>query len=330
MSRLGALWERLAGRRQPRPVSAPSPARAPRPNEYSVFTKAHDREIRLEDLDSILGPLSPAEQGLFELRKQACSVGLAEWQAEAHVKALIRRNKLASLATQAERAATCVTILLDLSGSMRDQRIMTVRGVLEVVALVPQALGIQFEILGFTTARWQGGLSRRQWIEAGKPQWPGRLNDLLHVVITDADVRDSARLTKFEQLLRPDLLKENIDGEAVEWACARLMTRKADRRALIVISDGAPVDDSTLQANDLDYLADHLTSVTASIQSGGDIALFGVGIDYNPARLYRDARKSSSPGELLDALFDVLEAFLARPPEIAGGTSSASDLEPTG
>lgn len=322
MSRLGALWEKLAGRGQQRLAPAPPPAQAPRPDGYRSFTKAHDREIRLEDLDNVLGPLSPAEQGLFELRKQACSVGLAEWQAEANVKALVRRNKLASLATQADRAATCVTILLDLSGSMRDQRIMTVRGVLEVFGIVPQALGIQFEILGFTTARWQGGLSRRQWIDAGKPQWPGRLNDLLHVVITDADVRDSARLTKFEQLLRPDLLKENIDGEAVEWACARLMSRKADRRALIVISDGAPVDDSTLQANDLDYLADHLTSVAAAVQSGGDIALFGVGIDYNPARFYRDARKSSSPDEFLEALFDVLDTVFTPPLSI--------DLESTG
>lgn len=247
MFRLGALWQRLAGRGQPRPASSSPSFRAPRPNDYRVFTKAHDCEIRLADLDSVLGPLSPAEQGVFELRKQACSEGLAEWQAEANVKALIRRNKLASLATRADCEATCVTILLDLSGSMRDQRIMMVRGVLDVVGIVPQALGIQFEILGFTTARWKGGLSRRQWIDAGKPQWPGRLNDLLHVVVAGANVHDSARLAKLDQLLRTDLPKENIDGEAIEWACARLMSRKASRRALIVISDGAPVDDSSRQ-----------------------------------------------------------------------------------
>jgi cobaltochelatase CobT len=321
MSRLRALWEGLVGRGQPRPAN-PSSSQAPRPNEYRVFTRAHDREVRLADLDSVLGPLSPAEQGMFELRKQACSVGLAEWKAEANVKALIRRNKLASLATPADRAATCVTILLDLSGSMRDQRIMLVRGVLDVFGVVPEALGIQFEILGFTTSRWQGGLSRRQWIDAGKPHWPGRLNDLLHVVIVDADVRESARLADLEQLLRTDLLKENIDGEALEWACARLMSRKASRRALIVISDGAPVDDSTLQANDLDYLGDHLRSVVAAVQSSGEIELFGVGIDYSPSRFYRDARKSSSPDELLEALFDVLDTVFIPPPSI--------DLESTG
>lgn len=259
---------------------------------------------------------------MFELRKQACSVGLAEWQAEANIKALAWRNKLARLATQADREATCVTILLDLSGSMRDQRIMTVRGVLEVVGIVPQALGIQFEILGFTTVRWKGGLSRRQWIDAGKPHWPGRLNDLLHVVIAEADVHDSARLAKLDQLLRLDLPKENIDGEAIEWACARLMSRKASRRALIVISDGAPVDDSTLQANDLDYLGDHLKSVAAAVQSDGQIELFGVGIDYNPSRFYCDARKSSSPDELLEALFGVLNTLFA--------PSSSVDLESTG
>lgn len=322
MSRLKALWERLAGREQPRPASNSSFSRAPRPNEYRVFTKAHDCEVRLVDLDSVLGPLSPAEQGVFELRKQACSEGLAEWQAEANVKALMRRNRLARLATQADREATCVTILLDLSGSMRDQRIMMVRGVLEVVGIVPQALGIQFEILGFTTARWKGGLSRRQWIDAGKPHWPGRLNDLLHVLVAEADVDDSARLAKLDHLLRPDLPKENIDGEAIEWACARLMSRKASRRALIVISDGAPVDDSTLQANDLDYLGDHLKSVVAAVQSAGEIEPFGIGIDYIPSRFYPDARKSSSPDELLEALFDVLETVFVPP--------LGTDLESTG
>ncbi|CAD5266872.1 Cobaltochelatase, CobT subunit (fragment) [Bosea sp. 62] len=259
---------------------------------------------------------------MFELRKQACSMGLAEWQAEANIKALIRRNKLASLAARADREATCVAILLDLSGSMRDQRIMMVRGVLDVVGIVPQALGIQFEILGFTTARWKGGLSRRQWIDTGKPHWPGRLNDLLHVVIAEADVHDSARLAKLDQLLRPDLPKENIDGEAIEWACSRLMSRKASRRALIVISDGAPVDDSTLQANDLNYLVDHLKSVVAAVQNGGEIGLFGVGIDYSPSRFYCDARKSSSPDELLEALFDVLDTVFTPPLSI--------DLESTG
>lgn len=265
MFRLEALWESLRGWAGPLAPSGAPANSGRRPDGYRIYTKAHDRELRLSELDNVLGPLTAADWRKFEASKAACSVGLAEWQAEANARALLWRNKLASLNTEADRKATCVTILLDLSGSMRDQRIMTVRGVLGVFGVVPEALGIQFEILGFTTARWQGGLSRRDWLNSGKPQWPGRLNDLLHVVIVDPDVRESARTAAFEQLLRPDLLKENIDGEAIEWASARLSARNATRRALIVVSDGASVDDSTLQANDNDYLDRHLQEVVAAM-----------------------------------------------------------------
>jgi cobaltochelatase CobT len=322
MSRLGALWESLRGWAGQFSASAVPADDSPPPSGYRVYTKAHDREISLSELDSVLGPLTAADWRKFEASKAACSVGLAEWQAEANARALLWRNKLASLGTEADRKATCVTILLDLSGSMRDQRIMTMRGVLGVFGVVPEALGLQFEILGFTTVRWQGGRSRLDWLDAGKPRWPGRLNDLLHVVIVDADVRESARLADFEQLLRPDLLKENIDGEAIEWASARLLARNATRRALIVVSDGASVDDSTLQVNDNDYLHRHLEEVVAALQRRGEIELFGVGIDYSPARYYRDARTASTPDQLLDALFCTLQAALAPPPVV--------DLEATG
>lgn len=322
MFRLEALWKNLRDWASQLAPSGPPASSGSRPDGYRIYTKSHDREIRLSELDSVLGPLTAADRRKFEASKAACSVGLAEWQAEVNARALLWRNKLASLSTEADRKATCVTILLDLSGSMRDQRIMTVRGVLGVFGVVPEGLGIQFEILGFTTARWQGGQSRRDWLNSRKPQWPGRLNDLLHVVIVDPDVRESARLADFEQLLRPDLLKENIDGEAIEWACSRLMARKATRRALIVISDGAPVDDSTLSANDSDYLDRHLKDVVSALQSHGEIELFGVGVDYSPARYYRDARTASTPDQLLNALFCTLQAALAPPPAV--------DLEATG
>lgn len=322
MSWLGAIWRSLTGWTAQRAAPSAPADKGPPPNEYRIYTKAYDREIGLGELDSVLGPLTAADWRKFEASKAACSVGLAEWLAQATAKALLWRNTLAGLGTEADRKATCVTILLDLSGSMRDQRIMTVRGVLGVFGVVPEALGVQFEILGFTTIRWQGGRSRRDWLNSGKPQWPGRLNDLLHVVIVDPDVRESARIADFEQLLRPDLLKENIDGEAIEWASARLLARNATRRALIVVSDGASVDDSTLQANDNDYLHRHLKEVVAALQSRGEIELFGVGIDYSPARYYPDARTVSTPDQLLDALFSTLQAALAPPPAV--------DLEATG
>lgn len=322
MFRLGAFWESLRGWTGQLAASDALADHGAPAGGYRSYTTAYDREVRLSELDSVLGLLTPADWRKFEASKAACSVGLAEWQAQADARALVWRNTLAGLSMDADRKATCVTILLDLSGSMRDQRIMTVRGVLGVFGVVPEALGIQFEILGFTTIRWQGGHSRRDWLNAGKPQWPGRLNDLLHVVIVDPDVRESARLADFEQLLRPDLLKENVDGEAIEWACSRLMARKATRRALIVVSDGAPVDDSTLSANDNNFLDRHLKDVVAALQSHGEIELFGVGIDYSPARYYRHARTASTPDQLLDALFCTLQAVLAPPPAV--------DLEVTG
>ncbi|WP_306222729.1 cobaltochelatase CobT-related protein [Bosea beijingensis] len=302
-----SMLQRMGGWLSQPPAHVPN---LPAPDEYRVFTKAHDREIRLEDLDAALGPMDVAQHREFEASKQACSIGLKEWQAEANIRALLWRNQLAEIISDVDRRNAAVCILLDLSGSMRGQKMMMVVGALGVFGVVPQAFGMQCEILGFTTLGWRGGRSREDWVKAGKPRWPGRLNDLLHLVVADADVRDSARLANFSLLLRPDLLKENIDGEAVEWACSRLMARQVERRALIVISDGAPVDDATLSANEPDILSDHLQEIMEIVRERSEIEVFGIGIDYSPAQYYPTSQVAATPDELLDALFRTLLNFL--------------------
>lgn len=323
MGRLWGLGQRLQWRWISAAFRRSAPKPIPRPDGYRVFTRAHDREIALSELEAFAGVLSGPDRSAFEANKEAARLGLSEWQAQANAKALIWRTKLALLVDAAPRRCA-VTVLIDLSGSMRGQKIMMLIGVLPVFAVVPAALGVQFEILGFTTVNWRGGRSRQDWLAAGKPPWPGRLNDLLHLVIADAGERESARLMHLEPLLRPDVLKENIDGEALEWACSRMMARKAQQRGLIVVSDGAPVDDSTLSANEADILDRHLRDVVADINERGDIRVVGVGVDFSPARYYPGACVAATPDELLDALFCALSDCLTPHP------LGIVDLEQTG
>src|SRR5262249_36195393 len=143
-------------------------------------------------------------------------------------------------------------------------------------------LGISCEVLGFTTSQWRGGQSRSQWKWRLRPSRPGRLNDILHIIYkTAADRRTSTASNELRYMLRPDLPKENIDGEALQWAAKRLMMLPQRRKYLVVLSDGAPVDDSTLKANGLTYLSDHLKIVVNDIVEAGDIHLSAVGIGYH-------------------------------------------------
>jgi cobaltochelatase CobT len=184
---------------------------------------------------------------------------------------------------------TVVTLLLDNSGSMRGRPIMVAALCADILARTLERCGVKVEILGFTTQAWKGGLSREDWIKAGKPASPGRLNDLRHIIYKSADAPWRRVRRNLGLMMREGLLKENIDGEALLWAHDRLMARAEQRKILMVISDGAPVDDSTLSVNVGNPLEKHLREVIAHIEGVSPVELIAVGIGHDVTRWYRRA-----------------------------------------
>jgi len=184
---------------------------------------------------------------------------------------------------------TVVTLLLDNSGSMRGRPITLAAISADILARTLERCGVKVEILGFTTRAWKGGMSRDAWIKAGKPALPGRLNDLRHIIYKSADQPWRHARKNLGLMLREGLLKENIDGEALLWAHARLIARPEQRKILMVISDGAPVDDSTLSVNPGNYLEQHLRAVIGWIEQHTDIELTAIGIGHDVTRYYRRA-----------------------------------------
>jgi len=204
---------------------------------------------------------------------------------------------------------TVVTLLIDNSGSMRGRPIAVAAMSAEILARTLERCGVKVEILGFTTRAWKGGQSREAWLRAGKPPNPGRLNDLRHIVYKAADAPWRRARRGLGLMLREGLLKENIDGEAILWAHQRLLARPEQRRILMVISDGAPVDDSTLSANPGNYLERHLREVIAWIEANSDVELLAIGIGHDVTRYYRRAVTISDPEQLGGAMLDQLSAL---------------------
>ncbi|MFA7603534.1 MAG: cobaltochelatase subunit CobT [Novosphingobium sp.] len=184
---------------------------------------------------------------------------------------------------------TIVTLLIDNSGSMRGRPISIAAISADVLARTLERCGVKTEILGFTTRAWKGGQSREAWLAGGKPQHPGRLNDLRHIVYKKADEPWRRARRNLGLMMREGLLKENIDGEALLWAHSRLLARPEDRRILMVISDGAPVDDSTLSVNSAGYLEAHLRKVIEWIERQSPVQLVAIGIGHDVTRYYRRA-----------------------------------------
>ncbi|GLK46225.1 MULTISPECIES: cobaltochelatase subunit CobT [Novosphingobium] len=184
---------------------------------------------------------------------------------------------------------TVVTLLLDNSGSMRGRPISIAAISADVLARTLERCGVKVEILGFTTRAWKGGQSRESWLANGKPAHPGRLNDLRHIVYKKADEPWRRAKKNLGLMMREGLLKENIDGEALLWAHNRMLARQEDRRILMVISDGAPVDDSTLSVNSAGYLEAHLRRVIEWIESKSPVQLVAIGIGHDVTRYYRRA-----------------------------------------
>jgi cobaltochelatase CobT len=201
---------------------------------------------------------------------------------------------------------TVVTLLLDNSGSMRGRPIMVAACCADILARTLERCGVKVEILGFTTRAWKGGHAREAWLNAMKPPAPGRLNDLRHIIYKAADTPWRRARRNLGLMMREGLLKENIDGEALAWAHKRLLARPEQRRILMMISDGAPVDDSTLSVNSGAYLEKHLRQVIHEIETRSPIELLAIGIGHDVTRYYRRAVTITDAEELAGAMTDKL------------------------
>jgi cobaltochelatase CobT len=215
---------------------------------------------------------------------------------------------------------TVVTLLLDNSGSMRGRPITVAATCADILARTLERCGVKVEILGFTTRAWKGGQSREAWLAANKPANPGRLNDLRHIIYKSADAPWRRARKNLGLMMREGLLKENIDGEALDWAHRRLLARPESRKILMMISDGAPVDDSTLSVNSGNYLERHLRWVIEEIETRSPVELLAIGIGHDVTRYYRRAVTIVDAEELGGAMTDKLaELFDEKAPATPRG-----------
>ena len=204
---------------------------------------------------------------------------------------------------------TVVTLLIDNSGSMRGRPITIAALCADILSRTLERCSVKVEILGFTTKNWKGGKSREEWNKKNKPKKPGRLNDLRHIIYKSADTHWRQSKKNLGLMLKEGLLKENIDGEAISWAFSRLNKRKEERKILMVISDGAPVDDSTLSVNSGDYLEKHLKKIVKFIENKSDIEILAIGIGHDVSRYYSKAIKITDVQELGDVMIGQLSGL---------------------
>ena len=204
---------------------------------------------------------------------------------------------------------TVVTLLIDNSGSMRGRPITIAALCADILSRTLERCSVKVEILGFTTKNWKGGKSREEWNKNGKPKSPGRLNDLRHIIYKGADIHWRQSKKNLGLMLKEGLLKENIDGEAITWAYNRLIKRKEERKILMVISDGAPVDDSTLSVNSGDFLEKNLKKVVKTIENKSDIEILAIGIGHDVSRYYKKAIKITDVQELGDVMIEQLSGL---------------------
>ncbi|HEY7549436.1 MAG TPA: cobaltochelatase subunit CobT [Hyphomicrobiaceae bacterium] len=308
---------------------------------YKVYSRAHDEEIAAENLstpdelerlrsflDKELRHLQGAvgrlanklQRKLMAQQSRAWDFDLEEGILDTARLTRVVIDPLHALSFKQERDATfkdtIVTLLLDNSGSMRGRPIMVAACCADILARTLERCGVKVEILGFTTKAWKGGQAREAWLAAGKPANPGRLNDLRHIVYKSADAPWRRAKRSLALMMREGLLKENIDGEALAWAHRRLQARPERRRILMMISDGAPVDDSTLSVNTGNYLEMHLRQVIEEIETRSPVELIAIGIGHDVTRYYRRAVTITDPAELAGAMTDKLcELFAEDVPE---------------
>ena len=317
------------GEAPPEPLP-PAPHSDADPN-YTVYTTDFDEEIRAEDLaepaelerlraylDQQLEPLKGAvsrlanklQRRLQAQQNRSWDFDLEEGTLDAGRLARVVANPTTPLSFKQEKDTefrdTCVTLLLDNSGSMRGRPISIAAICADVLARTLERCSVKVEILGFTTRAWKGGQSRERWLAAGRPQQPGRLNDLRHIIYKGADAPWRRARANLGLMMKEGLLKENIDGEALEWAHRRMMGRPEARRILMVISDGAPVDDSTLSVNPANFLEKHLRDVIAMVERRRAVELIAIGIGHDVTRYYPRAVTITDVEQLAGAMTEQL------------------------
>lgn len=300
--------------------AGPSAAASVQAPGYHAYATDFDKVVIAKDLPVAIGPLSKEHEAAIEDAWKALEIGLAGWRVENLILAANTAAKIRQAVPPPTFPGVVVSILVDHSGSMRGQKILYAAAAMDIVQEFLRTLGVKVEVLGFTTRSWQGGKSRKLWIADGRPPHPGRLNDLLHIIYRDGnDTRSASMGYGLKAMLHPDLPKENIDGEAIEWAVGRLRARPETRKILLVISDGAPVDDATLMANGPTYLHDHVLQVIREVETAADIELLGVGLGHAVGSYYRISAYCETPGSLAEATLSLLERHLSAPHVGNGG-----------
>ncbi len=303
---------------------------------YKIYTNEYDEVAEAEDLES--------EEEISRLRKNldqqltALQNIISKLANKLHRQLLAKQNRswefdleegildsakltrviidpLHSLSFKNEKETefkdTIVTLLLDNSGSMRGRPISVAAICADILSRTLERCSVKVEILGFTTKNWKGGKSREKWNLKNKPQKPGRLNDLRHIIYKSADKPWRVSKKNLGLMLKEGLLKENIDGEALLWAFKRIAKRREERKILMIISDGAPVDDSTLSVNSGDYLEKHLKKTVKWIEDNSSIEVFAIGIGHDVSRYYKKAVKIADVQELGDVMINELTKLFA-------------------
>ncbi|MFG6593015.1 cobaltochelatase subunit CobT [Sulfitobacter sp. 1A13368] len=316
----------------PPPVSDADP-------EYRVYQGEHDEVIGAEELaepielerlraylDQQLEPLKGAvgrlanklQRRLQAQQNRSWEFDLEEGTLDAGRLARVVANPTTPLSFKIEKDTefrdTVVTLLLDNSGSMRGRPISIAAICADVLARTLERCNVKVEILGFTTRAWKGGQAREAWLNDGRPAQPGRLNDLRHIIYKSADAPWRRTRDHLGLMMKEGLLKENIDGEALEWAHRRMLARHEARKILMVISDGAPVDDSTLSVNPANYLEKHLRDVIAMVEKRRAVELLAIGIGHDVTRYYDRAVTITDVDQLAGAMTEQLAALFDSDP----------------
>jgi len=324
----------------PHEPPAPAPHSDADPN-YIVYATEFDEEIKAEELaepaelerlraylDQQLEPLKGAvsrlanklQRRLQAKQNRAWEFDLEEGTLDAARLARVVANPTTPLSFKREKDTefrdTCLTLLLDNSGSMRGRPISIAAICADVLARTMERCQVKVEILGFTTRAWKGGQSREKWLANGRPQQPGRLNDLRHIIYKAADAPWRRARNALGLMMKEGLLKENIDGEALEWAHRRLAGRREARKILMVISDGAPVDDSTLSVNSANYLEKHLRDVITMVERRKQVELIAIGIGHDVTRYYGRAVTITDVEQLAGAMTEQLAGLFDADPRM--------------
>ena len=296
-------------------------------NEFDEFSKAEDLENdeelsrlrasldqQLLQLKNFISKLAnKLQRRLLAKQNRSWEFDLEEGTLDTSKLTRVIIDPLNSLSFKREKQIefkdTLVTILIDNSGSMRGKPISVAAICADILSRTLEKCSVKVEILGFTTKHWKGGSSRERWTANKKPKNPGRLNDLRHIVYKSADVPWRQIKKNMGLMLKEGLLKENIDGEALRWAFGKMNKRKEERKILMVISDGAPVDDSTLSVNSGNFLEKHLKKVVKNIENKSDIEILAIGIGHDVSRYYKQAIKITDVQELGDVMIEQLSGL---------------------